>query len=176
MRSGNRRFKRQKSAGRFPGAPGGAGRLRPALLAILALCIVFLLAGCGGGGGADGGGHYEPDPAECGGAAVSGAAYYPFYSESGEPEYFDDQNFDIIVTLHDRNGNPVADDVTAESGRFSFDGLAEGAYFLTAYAEDYDPVSEGFHVYLVESGTFYLTGCEWLSDRNLFLKYSHTEQ
>ncbi len=152
---------------------GTARRSRTVPFLALLLVLALSAAGCGGDGGSDD--DYPPyTPPDCS-ATVEGTAYYPFYDHTGEPTYYDEENHDIIVTLHEFDGHPYEDWATGTSGAYLFDCVPPGTYFLSAYLEEYDAVDDLYYVYYAETAEFHVSPEEWITDLNLFLEFSHTE-
>ncbi len=90
---------------------------------------------------------------------IEGYAYFPYQDPWGNyPVYYDTGNELILVTLYDADdiyyAFPLRDYLTATSGYFRFSDVTPDWYYLTAEAQEYDPVFDVTDFYWAETYDF----------------------
>ncbi|HEY9068629.1 MAG TPA: carboxypeptidase-like regulatory domain-containing protein [Candidatus Ozemobacteraceae bacterium] len=95
---------------------------------LILTALAFFVSGCLGAGG--GGGVSAVSPQAATSNQVTGQVYFADRQLYGG----------IAVIAKDATGNPVSTTYTAKDGTFSFDGLADGIYSLTATTGDTETI------------------------------------
>jgi len=106
---------------------------------------------------------------------IEGYAYFPYEDEWGNyPVYYDTGNELILVTLYDADDLyyefPLRDYLTDTDGYFRFSDVTPDWYYLTAEAQEYDPVLDITDFYWAETYDFEVLAGD-LHIWELFLEY-----
>jgi len=106
---------------------------------------------------------------------IEGYAYFPYEDEWGNyPVYYDTGNELILVTLYDADDLnyefPLRDYLTDTDGYFRFSDVTPDWYYLTAEAQEYDPVFDITDFYWSETNDFEVLAGD-LHVWELFLEY-----
>jgi len=143
-------------------------RINRICMAIFFVISGFLYTGCGDSG-------YDEDADDTyTGSTIKGTAYYPFYDEDNQPVYYEGENYDIFVSLHNAGGDLLETYKTDESGYYQFTDLSAGTYSLSAYLEEYQQAYKIYDIFIADIPKFYLKSGEVL-DKDIYLEYSHSE-
>jgi hypothetical protein len=110
---------------------------------------------------------------------AKGHAFFPFEDELGDyPVYYDTGNELILATLYDADDIfyefPLRDFLTDTDGFFRFRKIERGWYFLTAEAQEYDPVLDITDFYWVETEDFRVRAGD-IHIWELYLEYDGSE-
>jgi len=148
-------------------------RIKNICMVILLVITGFLYSGCNDGGYDD---YDHTDDRNIRSCSIEGTAYYPFYDEDNQPPvYYEGENYDIFVSLHNADGDLLETYKTDESGFYRFSDLPAGTYSLSAYLEEYQQAYKLYDIFTASVPKFYLKDGDILN-KKIYLEYSHSEE